>query len=162
MIVNGPGLVKPRGNSMELTDLSDVVTTLCDFAGASLPEGRVMDGVSLAPYLRGDSEQTRDWIFSFIGDRRILRTKRWLLEDNSPLHYGRLYDCGEARDGDGYREATNADAPEALAAKDRFNQLLAKLPAPVLPEEGEASAQKPERAERKDRRKEQKADAKSE
>jgi arylsulfatase A len=152
MIVNGPGLVKPRGSSMELTDLSDVVPTLCDFAGAPLPEGRVIDGISLAPYLRGDSEQTRDWIFSFIGDRRILRTKRWLLEDNSPLHYGRLYNCGEARDGAGYREVTNSDDPEALAAKDRFNQLLAKLPAPILPEEGEASAQKPERAERKDRR----------
>lgn len=72
---------------------------------------------------RGDSEQTRDWIFSFVGDRRILRARRWLLEDHSPLHHGRRYGCGEARNGAGYREVTNSDAPEALAVKDRFNQL---------------------------------------
>lgn len=152
MIVNGPGIVQKRGSSLELTDLSDVLPTACELAGAPLPGDRPVDGHSYADYLRGTSEHTRDWIFSFIGDRRILRTKRWLLEDNSPLHYGRLYDCGDARGGSGYKDVTDSDASEVLAVKERFRTILEGLPAPVLPKEGTAAERKPERAERKERK----------
>ncbi|HQL95141.1 MAG TPA: sulfatase-like hydrolase/transferase, partial [Candidatus Hydrogenedentes bacterium] len=137
MIIHGPGHVKRRGLTGELTDLSDVFPTLLDYAGAPLPQDRPVDGRSLAPFLRGENDATREWIFSFIGDRRILRDRRWLLEDNSPLHYGRLYDCGDKRDGTGYRDVTDSQEPEALAARARFDALLEKLPAPVLPEEGD-------------------------
>ncbi|MBW7866609.1 MAG: sulfatase-like hydrolase/transferase [Candidatus Hydrogenedentes bacterium] len=136
MIVQGPGIVKKRGLTPELTDLSDIFPTLLDFAGVPLPEGRPIDGRSLAPFLRGESDQTRDWIFSFIADRRILRTRRWLLEDNSPLHYGHLYDCGDRRDGKDYRDVTESQEPEVLEARARFDALLEKLPAPILSEEG--------------------------
>jgi len=142
MIVNGPGLVEPRGASGELTDLSDILPTLADFAGASLPENRVIDGRSYAAYLRGETDQTRDWIFSFIGDRRILRTKRWLLEDNSPLHYGKLFDCGDSRDGAGYKDVTKSDDPEVADVKKRFEGLLTELPAPYVPTEGPAAGAK--------------------
>ena len=128
MIVNGPGIVKPRGDTLELTDLSDVLPTLVDFAAARLPDDRPIDGHSLAAYLRGQTETTRDWIFAFQADRRILRTQRWLLEDNSPLHPGKLYDCGTRRDGTGYQEVTDSRDPEVVAIKDRFNRLLARSP----------------------------------
>ncbi len=146
MIVWGPGYIKPRGSVMELTDLSDILPTLCDWADVPVPNDRPMDGVSLAPFLAGKSETTREWIFSFIADRRILRTKRWLLEDNSPLHYGRLYDCGDSRNGDDYKEVTNSDAPEVQKAKEYFNQLLEKLPAPKLDHEGPPTEQKKTRS----------------
>jgi len=68
------------------------------------PAAAAIDGRSLKAFLSGEGAARREWAFSFIADRRILRTKRWLLEDNSPLHYGRLYDCGTSRDGTGYRE----------------------------------------------------------
>ncbi len=142
MIIWGPGYVKQRGSVMELTDLSDIMPTLCEWAGAPLPEGRIIDGKSLVPYLEGRCETTREWIFSFIADRRILRTKRWLLEDNSPLHYGRLYDCGESRDGSGYIEVTNSDDPEVLKVKEYFNDILEKLPAPHIPYEGSPTERK--------------------
>ena len=142
MIVNGPGIVKPRGATDELTDLSDILPTLAGLAGAAVPQDRPIDGHSYASFLRGETDHTRDWIFSFIGDRRILRTKRWLLEDNSPLHYGRLYDCGDSRDGSGYENVTESDDPEALAVKKRFNGLLEDLPAPLLEEEGGAAQKK--------------------
>jgi arylsulfatase A-like enzyme len=141
-VVNGPGIVKTRGATLELTDLSDVLPTLVDFAGAKRPDDRPIDGHSYAAFLRGQTETTRDWIFAFQADRRILRTQRWLLEDNSPLHWGRLYDCGARRDGTGYRDVTDSHDPEVAAIKDRFNQLLAGLPAPVLAEEGAPNARK--------------------
>lgn len=152
MIYNGPGIVKQRGLSPELTDLSDVLPTLADFAGAPLPEDRPIDGRSLAPFLRGDTDTTREWIFSYIADRRILRTKRWLLEDNSPLRPGRLYDCGDSRDGAGYRDVSDSDAPEVAAARDYFKGLLEKLPAPILPEDGEPTDAKADRAATRERR----------
>jgi arylsulfatase A-like enzyme len=149
MLVNGPSIVKPRGMTMELTDLSDILPTMMDLAGVALSAGRVIDGKSYAPFLRGKTDHTRDWIHSFIGDARILRTKRWLLEDNTPLHYGRLYDCGASRDGAGYREVTDSTDPEVLAVKEQFKSLLDKLPAPIIPEEGGPGDNKPERLEKK-------------
>ena len=151
LIVNCPGLVKQRGPSGELVDFSDVLPTLAEFAGAEVPRDRPIDGRSFAGYLRGERPAPRDWIFSYIADRRILRTKRWLLEDNSPLHYGRLYDCGTSRDGTGYRDATQSREPEALAVKAKFNQLLEGLPAPYIPTEGRPNETKAEKREGKRR-----------
>jgi arylsulfatase A len=141
-IVNGPGIVKPRGGTGELTDLSDILPTLAEFAGADVPKDRPIDGRSLAPFLSGEADTTRDWIFSYIADRRILRTQRWLLEDNSPLHWGRLYDCGDSRDGTGYEDVTGSDRPEVAAVERRFKELLADLPSPVLPKEGSTREKK--------------------
>lgn len=134
LIVNAPGLVRARGASKELADLSDLLPTLCDFAGVPIPNDRPIDGRSLAPFLRGETETTREWIFAFLGDGRILRTKRWLLENNTPHRFGRLYDCGESRDGKGYRDVTDSDDPEVQAVRERFLALLEKLPAPVVRE----------------------------
>jgi hypothetical protein len=95
----------------------------------------------------GDKEGShREWIFSYLGDRRVLRDKRWLLEDNSPLHSGRLYDCGANRNGEGYRDVSDSQDPEALAARARFDKLLVDLPAPIIEDAGSAKAKKPERA----------------
>jgi arylsulfatase A len=155
MVVNGPGTVKARGATMELTDLSDILPTLMELTGVPLPTDRIIDGHSYARFLRGKADHTRDWIFSFIADARILRTKRWLLEDNTPLHYGRLYDCGSCRDGTSYKEVTESTAPEMLEIKQYFATLLDKLPAPVLPEEGRPKNKKPGRrqARKQERRK---------
>lgn len=156
MIVSGPGIVKTRGATMELTDLSDVLPTIVEFAQAKLPTDRPIDGESYAGFLSGKTDTTREWIFAFQADRRILRTQRWLLEDNSPLHWGTLFDCGENRGGDGYRDVTKSDDPEVLAIKAKFNALLARLPAPVLaaegaPNERKPSDDKPQKARRKKR-----------
>jgi len=148
MIVNAPGIVKARGKSDELTDLSDILPTLAEFAGAEVPSDRPIDGVSYAKFLRRESENTRDWILGYIADRRILRTKRWLLEDNSPLHYGHLYDCGDSRNGRGYREVTSSEDSEVAAVKSQFESLLAQLPSPILQKEGSTKEAKETRRSR--------------
>ena len=142
LIINAPGTVKALGKTGELTDLSDIFPTLADFAGLTVPEEHVFDGVSLKPFLTGETNETRDWIYAYIADRRILRTKRWLLEDNSPLHWGHLFDCGESRDGEGYREVTESNDPEVLEAKAFMNKLLEELPVPILDEEGPPNERK--------------------
>jgi len=142
MIANCPGLVNQRAPSDELVDLSDILPTIAEFAGAEAPKDRIIDGRSFAGYLRGDKAAPREWIFSFIADRRILRTKRWLLEDNSPLHYGKLYDCGSSRDGSGYKDVSSSQEAEVLAVRKKFDRILAKLPAPYIPKDGPANERK--------------------
>jgi len=134
MIVNGPGIVKPLGDSRELVDMSDVFPTLADFAGADLPTDRPLDGRSFAPLLRGETFTPREWIFSYLGGGRILRTKRWLLEKNTMTKFGRLYDCGESRDGGGYKDVTDSTAADVKAVKEKFLAILKDLPSPVVKE----------------------------
>lgn len=126
MIVSCPGTVQSGVVSDELVDLSDVLPTLAEMAGAPLPSDRLIDGVSLAATLRGSAEEHRSWCFSYLGDKRVLRDKRWLLEGN-----GRFFDCGTSRDGSGYRDVTDSRDAEVLAARKRFDEILATLPAPT-------------------------------
>jgi hypothetical protein len=126
--------VKQLGASDELVDLSDVLPTLADFAGAKLPKGQIIDGQSFVSLLRGEKGPAREWIYSYLGDRQILRTKRWLLEDNGPDHPGRFFDCGDGRDGTGYKDVTDSTAPEVLVAKRLFKEILADKPLPVVTE----------------------------
>ncbi|MCX5772848.1 MAG: hypothetical protein NTZ09_21610, partial [Candidatus Hydrogenedentes bacterium] len=57
-------------------------------------------------------------------------------------HYGRLYDCGANRNGDGYKEVTASTDPEVAVVKKQFETLLEKFPAPILPEEGRPKQKK--------------------
>ena len=133
MIVGGPGTVKPIGVRDELVDTTDVLPTLCDFAGAEVPKDRPIDGRSFAPLLRGERFKEREWVFAYLGDGRILRSRRYLLEKNTPRRFGRLYDCAGSRDGSGYNDVTDSEDAEVLAIRKRFEEILKGLPAPILP-----------------------------
>jgi arylsulfatase A-like enzyme len=125
MIVNCPGIVKARGAVDTLVDFSDVLPTLCELAGVSLPKDYAIDGRSFAPALRGTKFKEREWIFSYLFDRRFLRDKRWLLDGD-----GRFYDCGSRRNERRYRDVTGSKKPGVVAARERFKALLSKLPPP--------------------------------
>jgi arylsulfatase A len=129
MVVNCPGVVKPLGKRPELIDFSDVSPTLAELAGTTMPDGYVHDGKSFAPLLVGEPYEEREWIFSYLMYDRMLRTKRWLLEGD-----GRFYDCGDSRDGTGYKDVTNSTDPEVLDARKRFDEILADKPAPTRKE----------------------------
>lgn len=135
LIVRGPGVVAGRA-SEALVDLSDVLPTLAEVAGATVPEG--IDGVSFVPALRGEPG-TREWIFSFVRGERILRDRRWLLERNHATYPGDFFDCGGRTAGNAYGEQNSAyldvsdsEDPEVLEARARFERILADLPAPEL------------------------------
>ena len=88
LIARWPGQVPAGRVSPALVDLSDVFPTIAELTGASLPADHVIDGRSLVPVLRGEAEH-REWIFSYLGRRRLLRDSRWVLEGD-----GQLFDCG--------------------------------------------------------------------
>lgn len=136
MIVAGPG-VQRRGVAIEdLVDLSDVLPTLADLAGAATPRGIALDGRSFAPALRGIRGQGRAWIASFMDDRAIIRTARWLLEGD-----GKLYDCHDAGTGRrAYRDVTDSRAPEVVDARRNLDSILSRLPMPRKQPAGSAPA----------------------
>jgi len=124
LIVRGPGLRKGLV-SRDLVDLSDVLPTLAELTGARPPAGHVLDGRSFAPQLRGEKGNPREWIFSYLAYERMLRDRRWLLEGD-----GKFYDCGDSRDGSGYKDVTASSDPTVKAARARFAKILEGLPAP--------------------------------
>lgn len=125
MIVNAPDIVLPRGLVDDLVDHSDILPTLAEFASATLPGGYQIDGRSFAASLQGRGGASRSWIFSYLGDRRFLRDRQWLLDGN-----GLLWFCGERRDGRGYLDMSESQSGEARSARRRFDALLEQLPSP--------------------------------
>lgn len=129
LFVRCPGTVKAGVVSRELTDITDILPTLADFAGAKLPAGHPFDGTSLVPTLKGEPGRHRDWIYSYLGRGKLLRDSRWLLElegDGTE----RFYDCGSSRDGTGYKDVSHSSDPKVRAARKRFAALLEHLPGP--------------------------------
>ncbi len=129
-IASCPGVIPGSRVSRELSDISDILPTMLDFAGVPLPEGHTLDGKSLMPLLRGETQAHRDWIFSCLGQFRILRDAHWLLEANSPDDFGQFFRCGGHRDGQGYEDVTASEEPDVLAARKRFLEILKDLPFP--------------------------------
>ncbi len=105
-IIAGAG-VKQIGMSNELTDFSDIAPTLCDMANSDYTDNE-FDGKSLMPYITGETDSHRDWIFGYISTSQIVRTKDYLLEVVNPfldMPRGRFYYTGEHRFGEGYVRA---------------------------------------------------------
>lgn len=76
LVMSGPGI--PVGRSDALVYLMDLFPTLCELAGAAIPEG--LDGRSLAPVITGDREAVRDTLFMAYRDvQRAVRDDRWKL-----------------------------------------------------------------------------------
>lgn len=128
-IIRGPG-VQRAVVSRAVADLTDIMPTLAEISEAELPKGIPFDGHSLAPVLRGEKETHRDWIYSHLDDGRILRDSRWLLEIDKAGKGERFIDCGESRDGSGYKDVTKSTDSEVVAARKRFDAILAAMPEP--------------------------------
>jgi arylsulfatase A-like enzyme len=91
--------IKQRGMTGELTDFSDIAPTLVDMAGAhaAVPEGTQFDGTSLLPFLYGQRDSHREWIYAYMAGSQLLRTKEYMLEVVNPIlgmPRGRLYYTG--------------------------------------------------------------------
>lgn len=142
-IVNGPGLVPAGVETDALTDFSDLLPTLCELAGAALPEGVTLDGKSLAGVMLGkDADGPREWILAMgfgagvldeKGVRgvknyapRVIRGKRYKIH----VHDGaatEFYDL--ALDPDEKNNLIASQDPERVEALARLRAVAATMPA---------------------------------
>ncbi|MEX0322733.1 MAG: sulfatase-like hydrolase/transferase [Puniceicoccaceae bacterium] len=132
-VVAGAG-IKQRGMTDELMDFTDVLPTLVDFAGTSVPDKYNVDGTSLESFLTGKSDTTKPVIYAFPGPARLVRTKDYMLEAVCPIYgqpFGRFYKTNGSWDGRGYENITHN--PEYRKERDRFEALMNELPS-VIPD----------------------------
>ena len=121
-----PFIVSWRGTtpagvvSDNLVDFSDVLPTLAELGGASLPSGVTIDGRSLVPQLRGQMGQPREWIFSQLGHERLVRDARFMLDSN-----GRLFDV--EKDPFGKADLAASKDPTVMAAKAKLLAVLDRM-----------------------------------
>jgi len=110
-IVNAPGRVPAGTVTDALVDFSDLFPTFVQLARAPMPENLVLDGHSFADLLLGKAnDSTRTWIYSRLGDGRVIRDKRFKLCND-----GRLYDLKadpwEEHDGRSWPPCCNHSRP---------------------------------------------------
>ncbi len=142
-IVNCPGTVPAGVTTDALIDFTDILPTLAELGGGSLPSERIVDGKSFAPLILGKTKDgPRDWIMSMGGgaaklhegrvrpkltyDDRVLRTKRfnlWIDPNRQPV---KLYDLKT----DPWEENNLIESsdPDALAAKKKLMVVAATFP----------------------------------
>lgn len=127
LIASWPGSA-PRGAVCDdLVDFSDFVPTLAALSGAALPEGRIIDGCSFLPQIKGLEGTPREWVFCHYWKRgrekdkidEFVRDKRWKLYGD-----GRLYDLSVD-----VLEERPIDAPsdEAAAARKRLEKVFGEV-----------------------------------
>src|SRR3954463_5272923 len=76
LVISGPGV--PHGQSDALVYLYDLFPTICDYARAPVPA--VVEGKSLAPIVRGEASDVRQYLFMAYRDwQRMVRDRRWKL-----------------------------------------------------------------------------------
>lgn len=126
LIARWPGHIPAGVTSDALVDLSDILPTLAEFAGARLPADLTIDGRSLVTTLRGaPGADHREWIFSYLGAERMLRDQRWLLEGGN-----RFFECHDRQGRESCRDVSGSNAPEVVRARSRFDKILGGLPGP--------------------------------
>ena len=79
MIASWPGHISPGSESDHLSAFWDLLPTLCEAAGAAVPEG--LDGISYLPELLGTDEQEKHpylyWEFPASGGQQAVRMDQW-------------------------------------------------------------------------------------
>ena len=143
-IANWPGTIPGGRVSDALVDFTDIIPTFADLAQQPIPGPDQVDGSTLAPYLRGETETVqREWILSMGGQNnarvsdagvenewyfrdRVVRDERYKLyigTDRKPVKFIDLH-----ADPDEQVDLTGAETGEALASRAKFEQLIPGFP----------------------------------
>jgi arylsulfatase A len=131
MVIYSPRIINNNHVSDELVSFADIHPTLIELAGIKLPENYELDGISLAPYLRGETDTHREYLYSYVGTARMIRNKRWVLEavdEHSGTPQGRLYDYNANH----RREIKDENNDEARKTRQYFENILSRYPSPDL------------------------------
>jgi arylsulfatase A-like enzyme len=120
LIAHWPGRVEPCVVGNHLVDVSDLLPTLAEIAGAPLPGDVVLDGRSFTGAWRG-AARNRDWVFSEHRGRYFVRNLRFKLYGD-----GALFDLDNDPDE---RHALRRDAlsAEATAALETLGRAIDAL-----------------------------------
>lgn len=100
LIVRAPFLIPEPGTyTRDLVDFTDFFPTFAELANVKLPASLKPDGKSFVPSLRGDEDPflKRNWIFSQLGNQRMIRDWNYLYYADDRL-YGISFDPKQRAD----------------------------------------------------------------
>lgn len=120
-IANWPSVTPAGKVSQDIVSFADQLPTFAELGGAKLPERVKIDGVSLAPQLRGQPGKPREWAYVQLGRNWFVREAGWKMNER-----GELFDMSDAP----YVEkpvAAEADTDASKAARARLAAALKGL-----------------------------------
>ncbi len=143
-IANWPGTIPPGQVSGALVDFTDMIPTFAEFAGHPVPGKDKVDGVSIAPFLRGETDRVdRDWILAMGGQNnakvsecgvenewvfrdRVVRDERYKLyvgTDRKPAKFVDL--CADPEEA---VDLTGQEEGAAARSRAKFEKLIPTWP----------------------------------
>ena len=142
-IVNAPGIVPAGAQTDALTDLTDLLPTFAELGGAAVPADLPVDGLSLAPLILGQANDSpRRWIMALghgaarldaLGVRgkvdytsRVIRDKRFKVWVDTDRRICELYDL--VHDPLEQTNLIDSDRPDAVDALQKFQSVVDRTP----------------------------------
>ncbi len=148
LIVNWPGVTPAGKVRADMIDSTDFVPTFAEFAGAKLPEQKVIDGRSFAASVRGEPTQAREWVYLQLAKQWYTREAGWKLNQA-----GELFDMTDAPFSEKLVPADSQDA-KAIAARKRLQAALDQLnPAGGIVDDGDGTGRHASREEKRAKKK---------
>lgn len=148
LVINWPGVTPAGKVSTDLVDSSDFFPTFAALAGAPLPAGKVIDGRSFLPQIRGQAGQPREWIFIELARKWYVADQKWKLNEK-----GELFDLSDAPWTEKPVAADTSDAT-AVAARTKLTAALAQLnPAGGFLDDGDGTGRHAGREEKRAKKK---------
>jgi arylsulfatase A-like enzyme len=119
--VRAPGTVPAGVTSKALVSLVDVLPTIAELSGATIPAsaGKI-DGTSFANVMRGKQPAHRDVLINFLRDGRMARDARYVLQGDGVL-------MDTTKNPSAPADMNDADAK---AAKEKLEAVLKPYPGP--------------------------------
>ena len=117
-IASWPGVTPAGKVSKDIVSFADQLPTFAELVGAPLPKGVKIDGLSLAPQLRGQPGKPREYAYVQLGAHWFVREPGWKMNDS-----GGLFDMSDAP----FVEKLVALADDTEASKAARTRLAAVL-----------------------------------
>jgi arylsulfatase A len=120
-VASWPGTTPAGKVSKDIVNFTDMHATFLELANVKPPTGFKFDSRSIAPQLRGEKGNPREWAFVQLGNTWYVREQGWKLNES-----GELFDMSDAP----FVEkpvAASADTDLSKAARKRLAAVLAQL-----------------------------------
>jgi arylsulfatase A len=134
--------------SDDMIDSSDFFPTFAELAGAKLPAGKIIDGHSFLPQVRGEKGTPRDWVFIELARHWYVADQKWKLTEKSEL-----FDLSDAPWTEKLVSADTKDLA-AVAARKKLQAALDQLnPAGGFIDDGDGTGKHAGREEKRAKKK---------
>ena len=123
-IVSWPAVITLPRVSQDLVDSTDILPTICEAAGISVPAELKIDGRSFLPQLRGEQGNPREWVYCWYSPRGEPLREFTFDQQFKLYRTGEFYDLVGDRDEERPLRVADLKYDDAIAAAKRLQSAL--------------------------------------